>query len=298
VDEEKIKHIVREEYGKVARKRSTRNTRNAPSMSCCGPNPSQAKGQSFDDIQGDTSCCGGSPKPSLESQAIGYSVNDIQAVPEGSNLGLGCGNPLGLASVREGDVVLDLGSGGGFDCFLATKKVGPTGKVIGVDMTPEMIEKARHNAQKGHYENVEFRLGEIEHLPAADNSVDLVISNCVVNLVPNKVQVFRDVHRVLKPGGRVMISDLVLTRELPESIKESAAMYASCVAGATLKDQYLNAMKQAGLQDVVVQKEVFVPVEFLLGKQFTEGVPRELIEQYSNAVLDITVSATKPNRRI
>ncbi|OLS15757.1 MAG: methyltransferase [Promethearchaeota archaeon CR_4] len=188
-----------------------------------------------------------------------------------------------------------MGSGGGFDCFLAAKKVGSTGKVIGVDMTPEMIEKARKNAHKGHYENVEFRLGEIEHLPAADNSVDLVISNCVVNLVPNKAQVFRDVHRVLKPGGRVIISDLVLTRELPENIRESVAMYANCVAGASLKNQYLEVMKQAGLQDVVVQKEVSVPVEFLLGKEFTKGVPRELIEQYSNAVLDITVSAIKPN---
>jgi len=268
-NEVKIKRSVREEYGKVAKKKSTRNSADMP-------------------------CCGSSPKPVLESQAIGYSVNDIQTVPEESNLGLGCGNPLGLASIREGNVVLDLGSGGGFDCFLAAKKVGPTGKVIGVDMTPEMIEKARQNAQKGHYDNVEFRLGEIEHLPAADNSADLIISNCVVNLVPNKAQGFREVYRVLKPGGHMIISDLVLTKELPEFMRKAAGMYMGGLATAILKDQYLETMKQAGLQDIVVQKESTIPVEFVTDKGFAKGVPRNLIEQFTSAVLDVTVSAGKP----
>jgi arsenite methyltransferase len=280
MDEETAKHIVREKYGQVAK-----GIRAKPSASCC---------RSAETITPNASCCGGGNTTAINSKTIGYSTDDLKSVPSGSNMGLGCGNPLGIASLKEGDVVLDLGSGGGFDCFLASKKVGKNGKVIGVDMTPEMLEKARTNAKRGGYENVEFRLGEIEHLPVADNAVDLIISNCVINLVPNKQQVFKESFRVLKPGGRVMISDLVLTRELPEILRESVALYSGCVAGASLKEDYLGAMKQAGFQSVVVEKEEEISAEFITQSPLAEDVSPELIVEYGDAVRDITVSATKP----
>ncbi len=269
MDEETIKHVVREKYGEVAKR-----TRVTSGGSSCG--------------------CGCSDQAALKREALGYTIDDLQSVPAGADMGLGCGNPLGIASLREGDVVLDLGSGGGFDCFLAAKKVGKTGKVIGVDMTPEMLEKARKNAKRGGYENVEFRLGEIEHLPVGDNEVDLIISNCVINLVPNKQQVFKEAFRVLKPGGRLMISDLVLTKELPKALLDSVTLYASCVAGASLKSVYLGAIKQAGFQSVVVEKEVGISAEFVAQSPFAKDVSQDLIEEYGNAVLDITVSAVKP----
>ncbi len=269
MDEETIKHIVRERYGSVAK-----GARTVPDSCGCG--------------------CSRADTPTLSDKDVGYSIEDLQSVPSGSNLGLGCGNPLGIASLKEGEVVLDLGSGGGFDCFLAAKKVGKSGKVIGVDMTPEMLEKARKNVKRGGYKNVEFRLGEIEHLPVGDNEVDLIISNCVINLVPNKQQVFKEAFRVLKPGGRLMISDLVLTKELPKVLLESVALYAGCVAGASLKEVYLDAIKQAGFQDVKIEKEVGISAEFIAQSPFAKDVSQELIDEYGNAVLDITVSAIKP----
>ena len=160
---------------------------------------------------------------------IGYSEEEMTAVPEGANLGLGCGNPTAMASLKEGETVLDLGAGAGFDCFLAAGKVGPEGRVIGIDMTPEMLEKARENAQKGNFSNVEFRLGEIENLPVADGIIDIIISNCVINLVPDKDRVFSEAFRVLKPGGRIMVSDIVLTKELPDFIKNNMAAYVGCI---------------------------------------------------------------------
>jgi SAM-dependent methyltransferase len=181
---------------------------------------------------------------------MGYSVQELESVPEGSNLGLGCGNPAAIASLKPGETVLDLGAGAGFDCFLAARKVGENGLVIGVDMTPEMIDKARDNAQKGSYQNVQFRLGEIEHLPVADNAVDVIISNCVVNLAPNKGDVMREAYRVLKPGGRIAISDLALRGELPKKIKDNMAAYVSCVAGAIHIDDYKKAVLSAGFRDV------------------------------------------------
>ncbi|MCP4755325.1 MAG: arsenite methyltransferase, partial [Proteobacteria bacterium] len=187
----------RENYAKIA----------GTSSSCCGPAAA-------------TSCCGPAAED-VVSKSIGYSDKDIEAVPDGANLGLGCGNPVALASLKEGETVVDLGSGAGFDCFLAAEKVGKKGTVIGVDMTHEMIAKARANAEKGDYTNVEFRLGEIEHLPVEDNSADIIISNCVINLSPEKNKVFNDSFRVLKPGGRLMVSDIVLTKPLPEKVKES-----------------------------------------------------------------------------
>lgn len=232
--EVRIRRIVREEYAKVAKGRG----------SCCGPS---------------ASCCSGGAAESISAN-IGYSEDDLRSVPEGANLGLGCGNPLAHASLKEGETVLDLGSGAGFDCFLAAGRVGKTGKVIGVDMTPEMIEKARENARKGGFANVEFRRGEIERLPVEDGSVDVLISNCMINLSPNKPQVFREAFRVLKPGGRLMVSDIVLTRELPEAIRNSVSAYVGCISGAVLMDEYLGAIKAAGFGGIEVLEERGFPI--------------------------------------
>ena len=186
---------------------------------------------------------------------IGYTAEQKAAVPEGANLGLGCGNPVALADVKPGETVLDLGSGAGIDCFLAAREVGPTGHVIGVDMTPAMVERARANAAKGDYPNVEFRLGEIEHLPVADASIDLIVSNCVINLSPDKPRVFREALRVLKPGGRVLVSDLVLTRPLSPALANDVGLYVGCVAGASLRADYLGMMRAAGFAEVEVVAE-------------------------------------------
>jgi arsenite methyltransferase len=181
---------------------------------------------------------------------MGYTDEDIKSVPESANLALGCGNPVAIAGLQEGETVLDLGSGAGMDCFLAAEKVGATGYVIGVDMTPEMIDKARENADKGNYRNVDFRQAEIEHLPAADNSVDVVISNCVINLSVDKEKVLREAYRVLKPGGRLAISDLALLKELPDHIRTSIDAYTGCIGGAILLDDYKNFVADAGFTNV------------------------------------------------
>jgi ubiquinone/menaquinone biosynthesis C-methylase UbiE len=183
---------------------------------------------------------------------MGYSKEELDSLPEGTDLGLGCGNPTAFASIQPGDVVVDLGSGAGIDCFLAAQKAGETGKVIGVDMTGQMIDKARANAKQGGYTNVEFRLGEIENMPIADNTADLIISNCVINLSPDKPRVFREAHRVLKPGGRLMVSDIVILRPLPEHIRNSVRAYTGCIGGAMLMEEYLDAVKSAGFEDVQI----------------------------------------------
>ena len=243
MEKEEIKKAVREGYANIARQ--------APTQSgCCGPSASP--------------CCGTSNSAQNISKAIGYSEDEISAVPEGSNLGLGCGNPTALASINEGETVVDLGSGAGFDCFLAAKKVGETGKVIGVDMTPDMIDRARENARKDKYENIEFRLGEIENLPVADNTADLIISNCVINLSPDKARVFQEAFRVLKPGGRIMISDIMLLKELPEAIKNSIDAYIGCVSGAIKKEVYLGIIQEAGFKDVEIIQETTFPIDLLL----------------------------------
>ena len=240
--EDEIKKTVREGYAKVAKN----NT------SCCGSSSSEPAG----------SCtCGPSVDQESVSKAIGYSKEELEALPEGADLGLGCGNPTALASIEEGETVIDLGSGAGIDCFLAAKKVGKDGKVIGVDMTPEMLDRARSNAKNGNVENVEFRLGEIDNLPVADNTADLIISNCVINLAPDKKRVFEEAFRVLKPGGRVMISDIVLLGELPEALKASKEAYVGCISGAILKEDYLQAIKDAGFERVEVIGEATFPVE-------------------------------------
>ena len=207
---------------------------------CCGPDAAASAGAG-------TSCC---PTPDsgapTDGRVLGYGEDELAAVPEGSNLGLGCGNPTAIAELSEGETVLDLGSGAGFDCFLAAPKVGPSGRVIGVDMTPEMLQKARANIQKSGAENVEFRLGEIEHLPLADATVDVIISNCVINLAPDKNAVFRDAYRVLRPGGRMCISDIVATEELPAEMKNDMGMVSSCIGGAAPIDALGDGLRAAG----------------------------------------------------
>ncbi len=220
--DKEIKKIVRKHYGKIA-----------DSRKCgCG--------------------CGGDPEQI--SKSIGYSSEEMQTVPE-ANLGLGCGNPTALGEIKEGDVVLDLGSGAGFDCFLAARKVGKSGKVIGVDMTEEMINKSREIARKYGYHNVEFRLGEIDNLPVEGGSVDVVISNCVVNLAPDKLKVFRDAYRVLKKSGKMYVSDIVLLEELTEEQRSNDELIAGCVGGALLKDDYLNIVKDAGFKVRILSED-------------------------------------------
>jgi SAM-dependent methyltransferase len=201
-------------------------------------------------------CCGAEADDATALAALGYTDEQRAAIPEGADLGLGCGNPIAHAALVPGEVVIDLGSGGGIDCFLAAREVGATGHVIGVDMTPAMLERARGNLAKlKNAQNVEFRLGEIEHLPVADASVDAIISNCVVNLSPDKPQVFREALRVLKPGGRLVVSDLVLTRPLGEELRRNVDLYVGCVAGASQKDEYLELMRDAGFADVRILEE-------------------------------------------
>ena len=200
-------------------------------------------------------CCGATPNDEAALAALGYTEDQRAAVPEGADLGLGCGNPIAHAQLRAGETVLDLGSGAGIDCFLAAREVGPAGRVIGVDMTPAMIERARANRARVNATNVEFRLGEIEHLPVADASVDAIISNCVVNLSPDKPQVFREALRVLRPGGRLVVSDLVLTRALDPQTQRNVDLYVGCVAGAALKDVYVRLIREAGFDDVRIMEE-------------------------------------------
>ena len=203
-----------------------------------------------------SSCCGGTPPHAADTaRKLGYSEDEIEAAPEGANLGLGCGNPTAIDSLRPGEVVLDLGSGAGFDAFLAARQVGPTGRVIGVDMTDAMLEKARENARKAGYVNVEFRKGYIEQLPLEDESVDVILSNCVINLSPEKHRVYCDAYRVLRPGGRLMVSDIVLERQLPEEILRSVEAYIGCVAGASVRAEYMQAIDKAGFREVRIEGE-------------------------------------------
>lgn len=222
------------------------------------------------------------------AKKIGYSREQLSAVPEGVNLGLGCGNPLAMASIRPGETVLDLGSGGGLDAFLAAARVGPTGRVIGVDMTPEMIEKARAHAERSGYWNVEFRQGDIEALPVEDASVDLVISNCVLNLVPDKPTAFREIVRALRPGGRIAIADIVLDALLPEELKGDKDAYCSCVAGAIPRQEYLRALKMAGLTDLQIVSEADAS-EMLAGSCCGSEIP-----DLTGVVTSVLVTGRKP----
>jgi len=231
---DEIRRAVRDRYGKIA------GSREGESLPCCS----------------EPSCCSRPARPdeTLElSQRMDYSPEELARVPEGANMGLGCGNPQAIAALREGEVVLDLGSGGGFDCFLSAARVGSSGRVIGVDMTPEMIERARAGAEAGGYDNVEFRLGEIEHLPAADASVDVVISNCVINLSADKPAAMAEAYRVLRPGGRLAVSDVVAVGEIPPALREDPVLYSACVAGAVSREEYERLLLDAGFTDVRVE---------------------------------------------
>jgi arsenite methyltransferase len=274
MEREEIRKNVRERYGKIARESG---------QGCCGGS-------------GEAGPCCGSDAVSARSlgQKIGYGEEELSGAPEGANLGLGCGNPVALASLKPGEVVLDLGSGAGFDCFLAASRVGASGRVIGVDMTPDMLDRARENARSGGYTNVEFRLGEIENLPAADASVDAVISNCVINLSTDKRRVFEEAFRVLRPGGRLMVSDIVLLKELPEFVKESVAAYVGCIAGAVEKNEYLAAVKAAGFEAVKVVNESVFPLDCIVSDPTAKVVLDEL-ELNAEQVRDIAASIVSAN---
>ncbi len=264
-----VRKFVRDRYAGIA----------SQGGSCCGP----------------PACCGNQGAALDVSRKVGYSEDEIRSVPEGANLGLGCGNPTALASLREGETVLDLGSGAGFDCFLAAREVGPKGRVIGVDMTPEMIEKARDNAVKGGFGNVEFRLGEIENIPAADASVDVILSNCVINLSTEKGKVFAEAYRVLKPGGRVMVSDLVLARDLPESVKGSLEAYAGCIGGAVPRSEYVRLMENAGFRDVRILEEK----SFDFGAEanwFADAfrIPPDVVREAAGSISSVSFLGKKP----
>jgi arsenite methyltransferase len=232
-----------------------------------------------------SSCCGPAGSADVISAALGYSEEDLALAPKGANLGLGCGNPQAIAELKPGEVVLDLGAGGGFDCFLAARAVGPTGRVIGVDMTPEMVLRARENARKAQVANVEFRLGEIEHLPVADGSVDVIISNCVINLSPDKSSVFRDAFRVLRPGGRVAVSDVVATAELPEEWRKDMSLLSGCISGAAEIEELAGIMRDAGFVNVRIEPKEG-SYEFIRDWQ-----PGTKLEDY---VVSANISAAKP----
>ncbi|MED3550321.1 arsenite methyltransferase [Cytobacillus praedii] len=233
VQNDQIRNNVRQNYKEIA-------LRVVSDDNCCAP----------------PSCCTTKDNQSISieeiSKKMGYTTEELKNIPNGANMGLGCGNPQAIADLKEGETVLDLGSGGGFDCFLASPKVGDKGRVIGVDMTPEMITKARNNAEKNQFSNVEFRLGEIENLPVADSSVDVIISNCVINLSPNKKRVFTEAYRVLKEGGRLAISDVVMTASLPEKLQADIQLYSGCISGASSIDNLAELMKQAGFKNITI----------------------------------------------
>jgi arsenite methyltransferase len=262
IEEDKVRQQVRERYGVIAR---------LEQRGCgCGPS------------------CGDSTEAKISStdaEALGYSCSDVASVPEGSEMGLGCGNPTAIASIRPGETVLDLGSGGGFDCFLAAKQTGSTGKVIGVDMTPDMLSKARANAAKGAYDNVEFRLGEIENLPVADKTADLVISNCVINLSPNKGRVYTEIFRALKQGGRIAVSDIVALAPIPEDLKRDFMAYTGCVAGAASVFELESMLTSAGFTDIRLE------IKQSSREFIDEWLPGKRAGDY---VASANITATKP----
>jgi len=262
-DQDQVRQQVRESYAKVAHAANEAISSGVES-SCCG-------------VPADLN--------TLDSSRLGYSDNDINSVPEGANMGLGCGNPNAIAALSTGESVLDLGSGGGFDCFLAANKVGSSGTVIGIDMTPDMLSKARQNAEKGQYKNVEFRLGEIEYLPVSDASIDVIISNCVINLSPNKQQVFNDSFRVLKAGGRLAISDVVASQELNDEMKNDLELYAACMSGASTVDELKLMLENSGFTSIDI-----IPND--ASKEFIKDwAPSKAVTDY---VLSASISAIKP----
>ena len=259
--QEAVRKAVRARYGEIAEQ--------GIGGEGCSPSGCCVRGQVLDSL----------------TTRLGYAPEQVQDIPEGANMGLGCGNPMAFADLKNGEVVLDLGSGGGFDCFQAARKVGPEGQVIGVDMTPEMVSKAREYAAEGNFANVDFRLGEIEALPVADNSVDIVISNCVINLSPDKERVFRDAHRVLKKGGRISISDIMATAPMPAELRNDMALLTGCVAGAASMEELKDMLRRNGFQDIRItpreQSRDIIP----------DWLPGRDVEDY---VVSATIQATKP----
>ena len=279
---EVIRQAVRERYGKIATAGSG-VTGIISSGSCCGESGTAAGKNSA------ASCCSGGSDVTSEqmSTLMGYSKQDLATAPEGANMGLGCGNPVALASLQTGETVVDLGSGGGFDCFLAAKQVGDAGKVIGVDMTPDMLSKARANAEKMQAENVEFRLGEIEHLPVPDNSADIIMSNCVINLSPDKQKVYRDAFRILNPGGRLAISDIVAIAPLPEEIQQNLALVSACVGGAATIDDTRDMLAQVGFENIKITPK---DESRKLISEWTPGASKNA----GDYVVSAYIEATKP----
>ena len=278
-DQESIRQAVRARYGEIAR-------------GADGDAPDEASGEDTGGCgTGEGGCCGGESVAvdmaghERASERIGYSSDDLASVPDGADLGLGCGNPSAIAALKPGETVLDLGSGGGLDCFLASPQVGPSGRVIGVDMTPDMLDKARRNAAVGGYDNIEFRLGEIEHLPLADGSVDAIISNCVVNLSPDKPAVYAEALRVLRPGGRLAISDIVALATLPEELKADMALLTGCVSGASLIGELEEMLVGLGFEDVRIRTSA-------KSAQFVdEWVPGSNVQDYAASA---NIEAVKP----
>jgi SAM-dependent methyltransferase len=316
MDSHTIKAAVRERYAGFVEQslrgfpaaRTPPDPQSEPQQSCCSdsalqgfpaaPTPADSQAEQRQSHAASTACCGGANQGEV-SRNLGYAAQDLAAVPEGANLGLGCGNPVALASLQPGETVLDLGSGAGFDAFLAARRVGPAGRVIGVDMTPEMLQRAATLAATHGYANVEFRLGDIEALPVADASVDAIISNCVVNLATDKAKVFREAHRVLKPGGRLMVSDLVLERPLPAALSQDLDAYGACIAGALLRADYLAAIEAAGFKGVSVVGErrfgldMFSPELLDAARQRYPDLSPEALAGAAGAVLSIQVQATR-----
>ncbi|MBS7619627.1 arsenite methyltransferase [Candidatus Bathyarchaeota archaeon] len=267
---EEIRKKVRESYSQIAQR----------NLSCCTSSPS---------------CCGKGEAPKIILPS-GYSESDLESVPEEAKLSLGCGNPIIFSSIRGGETVVDLGSGFGLDCLIASRKVGENGKVIGVDMTPEMINKARINATRAGYSNVEFRLGEIENLPIADNVADVVISNCVINLSPDKERVFQEAYRILKPGGRILVSDIVFQNEPPRRIRENLRAYVECIGGAILKEDYLSMIRKAGFQEVKVLDEKRMIDDSGVEEEYANEFEISLKDarKVAESLLSITVYGLKP----
>jgi len=281
-DHATVKEAVRDHYGAIARE----FVQERPASGCCGPSRASSCG------------CGSAPAPAAQGFAGIYSSDELNSLPDSvADASLGCGNPIAIAELQLGEVVLDLGSGGGIDCFLAAQRVGPAGRVIGLDMTPEMIKLARRNAKKMGVQNVEFQWGEMEEMPLDDASVDVIISNCVINLSPDKDAVFAEAFRVLRPGGRLRVSDIVLHRELPASLRGQMDSWASCVAGALLEDDYLGKMRAAGFADVQIISSTPIKVsdfpEFEEMRQALSaaGINPQLAD---DTAVSISVSARKP----
>lgn len=244
-------------------------------------------------------CCDPKEIASDIGKKIGYSEYELKNVPEDANLGIGCGNPTALASIKKGETILDLGSGAGFDCFLASRETGGTGKVIGVDITPEMVTQAKKNAEKGNYNNIEFKIGEIENLPIENNSIDLIISNCVINLSNQKEQVFKEAFRVAKPNGRIMISDIILLNDLPDYVKNSVEGHIACLAGAVRLEDYINAIEEAGFTDISIDKKAPFPIELMLNDPIAEKIVKDNnltekeITDIANSIASLSISAKK-----